>query len=150
MSDGTYASNARAFNEWLTNEWLSGYPYKNVAVFDFYNVLTTNGGNQNINDLGQVTGNHHRWWNNAVQHKVDGDNDGNPNVLEYPSGDDHPSIAGNLKATGEFQALLNIYVETTPVSTLYLSHIGSNKKLYYGKWNHDGSSVQHRSAPRRR
>jgi hypothetical protein len=109
LSDPTYASNARAFNQWLVNEWLKDYPYRNVAVFDFYNVLTTNSGGPNTNDLGSATGNHHRFWNSAVQHKTDGDNDANPNVLEYQSGDDHPSIAGNLKATGEFQGLLNIF-----------------------------------------
>jgi hypothetical protein len=109
LSDGTYAANARAFNEWLMHDWLKDYPYDNVAVFDFYNVLTTNGGSASINDLGLSTGNHHRWWQNVIQHKIDGDNDGNPNVLEYPNGDDHPSTAGNLKATGEFPALLNIF-----------------------------------------
>jgi hypothetical protein len=111
LSDPAYASNARAFNEWLMNSWLKDYPYKNVAVFDFYNVLTTNGGSASINDLGQEAGNHHRLWQSAVQHKIDGDNDDNPNVLEYRSAqrDDHPSTAGNLKATGEVTALLNIF-----------------------------------------
>jgi hypothetical protein len=109
LSDSTYAANARAFNQWLMNDWLSGYPYKNVAVFDFYNVLTTNGGNANTNDLGAGTGNHHRWWSNAIQHKTDGDDDANPNVLEYRSGDDHPSQAGNLKATAEYLPMLNIF-----------------------------------------
>lgn len=32
-----------------------------------------------------------------------------PIILEYPSSDDHPSVAGNLKATSEFLPLLNIY-----------------------------------------
>jgi hypothetical protein len=111
LSDPTYAANARAFNEWLMKEWLKDYPYKNVAVFDYYNVLTTNGGSSALNDLGKETGNHHRLWQNAVQHKTSGDNDNNPNVLEYPSasGDDHPSAAGNLKATGEFVPLLNVF-----------------------------------------
>lgn len=110
LSDASMPDNARAFNEWLVNDWLKSYPYKNVAVFDFYNILTTNGGNPNINDLNQNSGNHHRWWNNAIQHKIDGDDDSYPNILEYPGeGDDHPSIAGNLKATGEFLPLLNIY-----------------------------------------
>jgi hypothetical protein len=110
LSDPTYADNARDFNNWLVNEWRQDYPYRNVAVFDFYNVLTTNRGTSNSNDLGQESGNHHRWWNQAIQHQTHGDNDNNPNVLEYPSsgGDDHPSVAGNLKATGEFIALLNI------------------------------------------
>ena len=109
LTDDTYADNARAFNEWLVNEWLADYPYRNVAVFDFYNVLTTNGGNANTNDLLSSTGNHHRWWQGSIQHKTDGDNDSSPNVLEYPSGDDHPTQAGNLKATGEFVAMLNIF-----------------------------------------
>lgn len=118
LSDGTYAANARAFNQWLVNDWLaqSAYTQTNVAVFDFYNVLTSNGGNAATNDLGSATGNHHRWWNGAVQHKTDG----GANVLTYPSsaGDDHPSRAGNLKATGEFVPMLN---------------------LFYHRW-HDGSA----------
>jgi len=109
LSDPSYSSNARAFNQWLVNDWLKDYPYRNVAVFDFYNVLTTNGGSPGVNDLNSATGNHHRWGNNAIQHKIDGDDDTNPNVLEYPSGDDHPSRAGNLKATAEYQKLLNIF-----------------------------------------
>jgi hypothetical protein len=108
LSDSTYAANARAFNQWLVNDWLKDYPDKNVAVFDFYNVLTTNGGNPNANDLNQETGNHHRIWQNAIQHKTDGDDDGNPDILEYPSDDDHPSRAGNQKATGEFATWLNV------------------------------------------
>jgi hypothetical protein len=108
LTDTAYADNARAFNNWLVNDWLSGYPYRNVFVFDFYNVLTTNGGTALVNDLNSATGNHHRWWNNAVQYKIDGDDDVSPNVLEYPTGDDHPSTAGNLKATAEFVQLLNL------------------------------------------
>lgn len=44
LSDPSYADNAKAFNQWLVNDWLKEYPYKNVVVFDFYSVLT-NGGN---------------------------------------------------------------------------------------------------------
>jgi hypothetical protein len=108
VSDGKYSSNARTFNQWLVNDWLKEYPYKNVAVFDFYNVLTTNGGNAKKNDLGRETGNHHRWWNNDIQHMVD--LSGGPHdTTAYPtgSGDDHPSKAGNQKATAEFILLLN-------------------------------------------
>lgn len=68
------------------NDWLDGYPFSNVFVFDLYNVLTTNGGNPGVNDLDQATGNHHRWYGGAVQHKTDGGS----NVLAYPTGDDHP------------------------------------------------------------
>lgn len=107
LSDPAYADNARAFNQWLVYDWLeqSAYGLRNVAVFDFYNVLTSNGGNANTNDLGWETGNHHRWRNGAVQHKAD---DGS-NVAAYAAGDDHPSRAGNLKATAEFVPLLNLF-----------------------------------------
>jgi len=105
LSDSTYASNARVFNNWLVNDWLKDYPYKNVFVFDFYNVLTTNGGSANKNDLNLESGNHHRFWNEQIQHKTS-----SQNTLAYPSSsdDDHPSVAGNQKATGEFFKLLNI------------------------------------------
>jgi len=103
LTDATYADNARAFNNWLVNDWLADYDVGNVFVFDFYNVLTTNGGDPNTNDMGLESGNHHRWWNGAIQHKTDGDS----NVLAYPTGDNHPSRAGNQKATAEFVPLLN-------------------------------------------
>ena len=109
LQDGTLSANARAFNEWLVNDWLDGYSLKNVAVFDFYTVLTTNGGNANTNDVNATTGNHHRYRNGVIEHIVAGDNDANPNVLEYPTGDDHPSAAGDQKATAEFVPLLNIF-----------------------------------------
>jgi len=134
LSDPTNAANARAVANWLVNDWLAAYPYHNVAVFDFYNVLTTNGGDANTNDLNQESGNHHRWRNNAIQHKTDGDDaDGNPNVLEYPSGDDHPSQAGNLKATGEFLPLLNIfYNQWQAVMTTYRVYLPLVLRNYSG------------------
>jgi hypothetical protein len=98
-------ANARAFNNWLVNDWLDGYAHHNVAVFDFYNVLTSNGGDEASNDLGQEDGNHHRWWNGAVQHIQTVDND----LAAYPSEDSHPSQAGNQKATAEFVPLLNVF-----------------------------------------
>ena len=103
-TNAAQAANARTFNNWLVNEWLVGYPYNNVFVFDFYNVLTSNGGNANTNDVGSETGNHHRWWNGTIQHIQTVNN----NKAAYPSGDSHPSQAGNLKATGEFLPLLNV------------------------------------------
>lgn len=107
LTDDTYADNARSFNNWLVNDWLASYDAGNVFVFDFFNVLTTNGGDPDTNDVGLESGNHHRWWNGGVQHKTDGDDDANPNVLEYPTGDNHPSKAGNQKATTELVSLLN-------------------------------------------
>ncbi len=103
MSSLQEPSTNRAFNNWLVNDWLKDYPLKNVYIFDFYNVLTTNGGSPDVNDLGRDAGNHHRWWKGKVQHKTDGGSD----LLAYPSADDHPNPAGNKKATAEFLPLLN-------------------------------------------
>ncbi len=105
-TDAQHAANARAFNNWLVNEWLSDYPYKNVAVFDFYNVLTSNNGSKNRNDVWLEEGNHHRWWNGTVQHIQTVDN----NFSAYGKRkDSHPSAAGGQKATAEFVPLLNYY-----------------------------------------
>ncbi|MCA9972004.1 MAG: hypothetical protein KC425_17390 [Anaerolineales bacterium] len=42
LSAPAIPENARAFNQWLVHDWLreNAYPYDNVAVFDFFNVLT--------------------------------------------------------------------------------------------------------------
>jgi hypothetical protein len=104
-TNAAQATNARAVANWLVTNWLSDYSHKNVAVFDFYNVLTSNGGSADTSDLGKEGGNHHRWWNGRVQHSTTGSS----NYLEYPTGDSHPSQAGNRKATGEFVPLLNYY-----------------------------------------
>ncbi len=86
------AANARAFNNWLVNEWLADYPYANVAVFDYYNVLTD-------------PANHHRWNGSAIEHIQAKDTD----FSAYPSGDSHPSTEGHTKATAEFVPLLNVF-----------------------------------------
>jgi hypothetical protein len=120
-TDAAHAANARAVANWLVNDWLDGYPYNNVAVFDFYNVLTSNGGNPTTNDLGWSTGNHYRWWNGAVQHLQTVAN----NFSSYGSDpwDSHPTAAGNQKATGEFVPLLNVFYnrwqsgQSTPTPT---------------------------------
>jgi hypothetical protein len=44
LSDPTHAANARAFNNWLVNDWLADYSGTNVAVFDFYDILTSGSG----------------------------------------------------------------------------------------------------------
>ncbi len=92
VQDYSYAHNARAFNRWLATEWLQGYEGSNVAVFDFYNVLTG-------------VENHHRIHDGAIQYITDQGED----VHAYPSDDNHPSRAGNQKATAEFVPLLNYY-----------------------------------------
>ncbi len=101
------AANARALTNWLVNDWLDNYSHNNVQVFDFFNVLTSNGGNFSTNDMGQVSGNHHRYYNGAVEHLQTVSS----NVAAYPEGgwDSHPSAAGNKKAASEFGSLINIY-----------------------------------------
>jgi hypothetical protein len=93
LSDAEYAANARAFNNWLLNDWLreNNYPLNNVAVFDFYNVLTDPNA-------------HHRFNNGQVEHIY-----GSRNTLYYRSEDDHPSVQGSRKAADEFVPLLNVF-----------------------------------------
>jgi hypothetical protein len=95
VQDPTFANNARAFNQWLVSDWLTqnNYTLNNVAVFDFYNVLTGPDG-------------HHWYQDGAIQHIV-----AHANTSYYPSAsdDDHPSKEGSLKATREFVPLLNFF-----------------------------------------
>jgi hypothetical protein len=95
VQDLNFANNARAFNQWLVNDWLgeNHYDLNHVAVFDFYNVLTGPDG-------------HHRYQDGMMQHIVAAQN-----TSYYPSApdDDHPSTAGSRKATEEFVPLLNVF-----------------------------------------
>ncbi len=95
VADGTYGANARAFNNWLVYNWLweNSYAPSNVAVFDFYNILT-------------APTSHHYFLNGDVRHIF-----GTKNTSSYSSspGDDHPSVAGSQKATTEFVPMLNLY-----------------------------------------
>jgi hypothetical protein len=106
-TDASHAANARAVHNWLVKTWLKNYPYKNVAVFDFFNVLTSNGGNRNKNDIGKTTGNHHRFRNGAIEHIQKLAN----NYCSYglSSDDSHPTAAGGRKASAEFVSLLNVW-----------------------------------------
>jgi hypothetical protein len=94
VQDPAYAANARAFNTWLVQDWLAenDYPYHNVAVWDFYNVLTG-------------ADHHHRYYDGAVERVFQS----GQNTLYYPTDDDHPSVAGSQKATDEFVPLLNVF-----------------------------------------
>lgn len=122
-TDPAHAANARAVANWLYNDWLSGYTLTNVAVYDFYNVLTSNGGSTNTNDLNWPTGNHHRWWEDAEQHLQTEPN----NFSAYGSSlwDSHPTAAGGQKASAEFVTMLNVFyhrwqggtVPPTPTAT---------------------------------
>ena len=108
VSSSEYAANARAFNNWLVYDWLSGYPGSNVFVFDFYNVLTG-------------PDNHHRFEGGQVEHVYTPE----MNTLYYPSGDDHPSEIGSRKAATEFMPLLNVYYNRWRASTPYQPPEGS-------------------------
>ena len=93
VRDPAHAANARAFNTWLVRDWLKNYKAGNVAVFDLYHVLTG-------------PDNHHRLSEGKIEYVTNRMG----NTLYYPTdGDDHPSPAGNRKATGEFVPLLNSY-----------------------------------------
>jgi hypothetical protein len=100
----------RGVNNWLYQYWLANYPYRNVAVFDFGAVLTSNGGNVNTNDVGATSGSHHRYRNGAVEHML-----GTSPFLAYGQfdastndWDNHPTAAGSQKGTAEFLPILNI------------------------------------------
>jgi|WetSurMetagenome_2_1015567.scaffolds.fasta_scaffold172588_1 hypothetical protein len=91
--DAQMAARLRGINTWLVNHWLENYSLNNVAAYDYSNVLTANG---------------HHWYKNGGVQYIVGDSD----FLAYPtsSTDDHPSPAGQQKATGEFLSVLNYFV----------------------------------------
>jgi hypothetical protein len=99
------AKNARALNRWLTEEWLRDYPYSNVAVFDFYNVLTSNGGSTQVNDLGMDSGNHHRYSDGTIQYMTRAGS--NFSAYGTSDKDSMPTDAGLRKASDEYVAVLN-------------------------------------------
>jgi len=98
-SNPDQAANTRAFSNWLVNDWLDDYPYNNVAVFDYFNVLT------NVDN--------HHYYNSQTQqidHLTVPDSwDWTDPAYAYFI-DVHPLKAGHEKATAEFVPLLNIYV----------------------------------------
>jgi hypothetical protein len=74
-------------------------------VFDLFNVLTSNGGDPDTNDLGSDSGNHHRYYNGTVEHVTEHGSDFSAYAWE---GDSHPTAAGGQKASAEFIDLLNL------------------------------------------
>ncbi len=88
-TNASQAANARYLANWLTDPsgYLGGYSAGNVFVFDYYTVLT---------------GGHHRIVGGAVEHSA-----GATNYLAFPTGDSHPSAAGDQVATSEFVPMLN-------------------------------------------
>ncbi len=95
--DADTAARLRGISDWLVDHWLETYPHLNVAVFDYYNVLTPGG--------------HHRYQGGVVQHIP-----GTSNFSAYSTapGNDHPTAAGQQKAAGEFITLLDYYVSRWP------------------------------------
>ncbi len=79
---------ARQFNDWVTdsNGWLKGYPYRNIVVFDYYDVLTGHGAS-----------------NFSAYPTDNGSNS-------------HPSREGNEKAAAELIPLLNRAVRRAGLS----------------------------------
>lgn len=98
----------RPLAQWMMNELLVGYETGNVLVYDFFNLYTSNadglGDPCGPNDVGLASGNHHRIWNNEVQHQVEYEQ----NYSAYCA--NHPQREGNLKATEEFVPVLNDFV----------------------------------------
>lgn len=94
LIDDSQGENARAFDNWLMNDWLDEYSGSNVFVFDFYNVLTG-------------PSNHHRYYEGTIEHVYES----GMNASYYPtdSWDDHPNEGGSQKASEEFVPLLNIF-----------------------------------------
>ena len=118
------AARHRAICNWMVDGWLDDYPYNNVFAFDYYNVLTSNNGNANTNDLDSEIGNHHRYRSGAIEHVIGLDN----NYSAYGQwGDSHPSNAGHQKATGEFVPLLNLaYDQWNANNTYYVAVDGDD------------------------
>ena len=121
----------RGINRWLIDHWLENYPYKNVFVFDFHNVLTSNGGNPNSNDLGASTGAHHRYRNGKIEYLA-----GTSDFLAYASydpgsqsWDSHPTAAGDQKAAAEFLPLLNIAYNRWKSAT-EIQEINSARRIF--------------------
>jgi|GEM_PF-1938660 len=119
LSKARRAANARAFNNWLMNNWLSAYPYKNVAVFDYFNVMTH-------------PDNHHRISSGTVEH-VTSSNSGNFAYYPFNEWDSHPNSEGQQKAVAEFVPLLNYFYNSwkggaSPVITNCIE-VGDDLKL---------------------
>ena len=118
MDGMEYGENARAIANWMVNEWLVGYETGNVMVFDLFNVLTSNAEGEGdpcqewetypnnpetASDVWLETGNHHRVWNDEVQHQQEYDQ----NYSAYCWS--HPGKGATYKMTHEFVPLLNAY-----------------------------------------
>lgn len=106
------------------NGWLSRYPYHNVAVFDFYNVLSE-------------TDAHHRIYEGSVQHYNSPSADG---TSPYHNGDNHPNSTGNQKSTDEFVTLLNYFYNCWQDNPIRINFQPGGSTVPSGYVLDDGSS----------
>jgi hypothetical protein len=139
ISKTSRAANARAFNNWLVNDWLDGYAHNNVAVFDYFNVLTH-------------PNNHHRLTNGSVEH-VTSPQSGN--FAYYPSNDwdSHPNTTGQQKATAEFGPMMNVFynnwkgaappVSKPLVTTGAATAVTANSAMLNGTVNPNGAATEY-------
>jgi len=86
-TDPGAAANARASILWLVEDWPDDYPHPNVAVFDFYSVLSSNGRDPHTNDPGSASGNHHRYRDGQIEYVTD---QGKNTSAYAVDGDSHP------------------------------------------------------------
>jgi hypothetical protein len=98
----------RAIANWMVHDMLDGYDLGNVTVFDLFNVMTSKaegeGDSCGRHDVGLATGNHHRLWNDHIQHQVQ------YNQLYTAYCWDHPTSDAYFKATVELVSLLNHFM----------------------------------------
>ena len=72
-SGPTAADHARAFNTWLADResgWLAGYDLPNIAVFDYYDILTAGEGNWSAYPTGGGRDSHPSSQGNVVAAKA--------------------------------------------------------------------------------
>jgi hypothetical protein len=122
----------RQLCDWLTDRekgWLKDLTTGNVFVFDFYNVLT------------HPNAHHYLSGGVEVHTVVPG-----ANTLYYDSsGDDHPNVAGDAKATAEFVPLLNAWYEEFLVSSGSVPRLvqqSDPRITYLGDWSYWSSSAE--------
>jgi hypothetical protein len=116
-TNASQAANARYLANWLTDPsgYLNGYTAGNVFVFDYYTVLT---------------GGHHHIVGGDVEHTP-----GPTDYLAFPTGDSHPSAAGDQVASSEFVPMLNAAYNAwkglPPPTTFPVYRFYNNKNGYY-------------------
>ncbi len=96
-----HGARARAFNNWLVNNWLqdANWDNKNVYVYDYFNVLTDED-------------NHHWVVDGEIVHYTDPGSIDNADVYADGLTTSRPSPAGQQKVASEFIPVLEIWYNT--------------------------------------